>query len=70
MCDDIIVYLAVVGIEAELYLYIRIKCLKILYRVLIYFHLSSVCVVLSPEGQLIITRGIKFIRHLKFTQSL
>ncbi len=65
--DDVIVDLAVVGIQAHIHVNIGIERLEIINGLLIDLRLCLVGVILGPEDDLIVSGGIQGLRDLKGT---
>ena len=62
---NVAVYNLVVGIQLHRNLYVGIYLFEILDKLLIDLGLLNVFLVLCPEYDLVLPRGIKFLRHLK-----
>ena len=63
--NHIVVNSAVVGIKPQIDLDVGVERFKIRYRLLVDAHLGHIGIVFGPEGDLIISGGIKFLRHLE-----
>ena len=68
ICDDVVVYLAIVGIEPKVHADIRVQRLKVCYGLLVYLGLGLVGVVLCPEGYLLIPVCVEFLRLREFPE--
>ena len=66
--DDVVVNLAVIRVQAQIDLDIRIQRFKPLNGVLVDRHLGHVGVVFRPECDLMLLRPVEFLRNLKGLQ--
>ena len=63
VCDDVIIDIAVIRIKAQIHRNIRVQLLKVGDRLLIDLCLIDIRIVFRPECNLIISGGVKALRH-------
>ena len=65
ICDNVVVYLAVIGIQPQVHGNVRIQLFKIRDRLLINIGLALVRVIFCPKRQLVLLLSVKLFRHRK-----
>ena len=63
--DHVVVDIAVIRVQTKVHGNVRIQLLKIRDGLLVNLRLVDVRIVLRPEGDLVLLRGVKFLRHGK-----
>ena len=63
VCDNVVIYFAVVRIKPKAYFYVWVEQFKVAYGLLVYPCLVLIGIVLGPEGKLILPRSIELLRH-------
>ena len=65
---DIVVNTSVIGVEADIYMNIRVECFKVRYSLRVNIGLGLVGIVFCPEGDLVVTRSIKSFGNCKLLE--